>query len=116
MGGRGASATEWPDHHRHNANSLPGVDSEDISLVGSETPKPGHRHAVDAAAVSGTCSGRINSPRASKASNPFDIDIVSSCKDFRTPGRELGMEYETLYHVPKEVQRSENKTRPGRGI
>ncbi|KIL54299.1 hypothetical protein M378DRAFT_174321 [Amanita muscaria Koide BX008] len=64
--------------------------------------------ALDAAAVSGTCSGRINSPRASKAS---DNGIGSSCKDFRTAGRELGMEYETLYHVPmfKEAKIRRNR-------
>lgn len=40
--------------------------------------------------------------RAYKAPNPFHIGVVGNCKDFWTAGRELGVEYETLYDVPVE--------------
>ncbi|KAM6493157.1 hypothetical protein JOM56_011291, partial [Amanita muscaria] len=117
MGGRGASLSNQLGHrhHRHSANSLPGVDSEDSSLVGSDTPNPDHRHAGPCA---GCGSGFLMNllgldrftkgkavdglARASKASNPFDIGIATNCKDFWTAGRELGVEYEALYDVPIE--------------
>ena len=40
--------------------------------------------------------------RAAKAPNPFDLGIMGNCKDFWTKGKELGVEYETLYDVPAE--------------
>lgn len=40
--------------------------------------------------------------RSTTAPNPFDLGCVGNCKDFWTRGKELGVEYETLYDVPKE--------------
>ena len=40
--------------------------------------------------------------RAGKATNPFDMGILSNCKDFWTSGKELGVEYDRLYSVPQE--------------
>jgi len=122
MGGRGGASLSGQMGHRHQHRSgdsvLPGVDTEDTALVGSETSSATgavHRH-------SGVCAGCGSSflmnllgfdrftkgkavdglTRASKASNPFDVGIVGNCKDFWTAGRELGVEYEKLYDVPLE--------------
>ncbi|CAA7262320.1 unnamed protein product [Cyclocybe aegerita] len=122
MGGRGGASLSGQMGHRHQHRSdsvLPGVDTEDTALVGSDTGAPAagvvHRH-------SGVCAGCGTSflmnllgfdrftkgkavdglARASKASNPFDLGIVGNCKDFWTAGRELGVEYEKLYDVPLE--------------
>lgn len=53
--------------------------------------------------------------RASKASNPFDMGIVSNCKDFWTVGREIGVEYERLYEVPIEGFREAKRRREEEG-
>lgn len=53
--------------------------------------------------------------RASKASNPFDMGVVSNCKDFWTVGRELGVEYERLYEVPVEGFREAKRRREEEG-
>jgi palmitoyltransferase len=52
--------------------------------------------------------------RSGKASNPFDLGIVGNCKDFWTKGRELGVEYETLYDVPLEGFREAKQRRSER--
>ena len=40
--------------------------------------------------------------RSRRAHNPFDLGCIGNCKDFWTRGRELGVEYERVYDVPKE--------------
>ena len=40
--------------------------------------------------------------RSRKAHNPFDLGCIGNCKDFWTRGRELGVEYERVYDVPRE--------------
>lgn len=40
--------------------------------------------------------------RSTKAHNPFDLGIFGNCKDFWSRGKELGVEYERVYDVPKE--------------
>ncbi|KAF8900467.1 hypothetical protein CPB84DRAFT_1778998 [Gymnopilus junonius] len=123
MGGRGGASLSGQMGHRHqhrHDSVLPGVDTEDTSLVGAGDTSSSntgvvHRH-------SGLCAGcgsgflmnllgfdRFTKgkavdglARAGKASNPFDLGIVGNCKDFWTAGRELGVEYEKLYDVPLE--------------
>ncbi|KAF9529899.1 DHHC palmitoyltransferase-domain-containing protein [Crepidotus variabilis] len=123
MGGRGGASLTGQMGHRHGRaggdNSLPGVDTEETNLVGADGNAASsgavHRH-------SGLCAGcgsgflmnllgfdRFTKgkavdglTRAGKASNPFDLGIVGNCKDFWSAGRELGVEYETLYDVPLE--------------
>ena len=127
MGGRGVSLGNHMGHrhrHAHHGSSLPGVDTEDASLVGSDVGAPAHRH-------SGSCAGcgsgflmnllgfdRFTKgkavdglARASRASNPFDLGIVGNCKDFWSAGKELGVEYEKLYDVPIEGFRDAKKKR-----
>lgn len=130
MGGRGGASLSGQMGHRHQrADSvLPGVDTEDAALVSepgaASTTGVVHRH-------SGVCAGcgtgflmnllgfdRFTKgkavdglTRASKASNPFDMGIVGNCRDFWTKGRELGVEYETLYDVPIEGFRESKRRR-----
>jgi hypothetical protein len=40
--------------------------------------------------------------RSIHAPNPFDLGCIGNCKDFWTTGKELGVEYERLYDIPKE--------------
>jgi len=40
--------------------------------------------------------------RSRKANNPFDFGFIGNCKDFWTRGKELGVEYERVYDVPRE--------------
>ncbi|KAF9784581.1 hypothetical protein BJ322DRAFT_1006914, partial [Thelephora terrestris] len=40
--------------------------------------------------------------RSTRAHNPFDLGFFGNCKDFWTTGKELGVEYERVYDVPKE--------------
>jgi hypothetical protein len=49
--------------------------------------------------------------RSTKAANPFDLGIRRNCVDFWTVGRELGVEYETLYNVPPEGFRAARERR-----
>jgi hypothetical protein len=40
--------------------------------------------------------------RSRNAHNPFHLGFFGNCKDFWTRGRELGVEYERVYEVPRE--------------
>lgn len=120
MGGRGgASMNGQMGHrhqHRHSGSTVPGVDTEDTALVGSDGASgPTHRHTGMCAGCGGgflmnllgfdrfTRGKAVDGlARAGKASNPFDLGVVGNCKDFWTAGRELGVEYEKLYDVPLE--------------
>lgn len=124
MGGRsGASLAGQMGHkhisqHRHQSD----FQTEDSTLVGSDASSvaPSHRHQHRSPLSLLCCCG---SPflmnllgldrftkgkavdglaRANKASNPFDLGLISNCKDFWTAGKELGVEYESLYDVPIE--------------
>lgn len=44
--------------------------------------------------------------KASQAGNPFDLGLRVNCGDFWTRGKELGVNYETLYDVPVQGFRS----------
>lgn len=132
MGGRGVSLGNHTGHrhrHAHHASPLPGVDTEDASLVGNDAGAPAHHHHHHH--HSGPCAGcgsgflmnllgfdRFTKgkavdglARASRASNPFDLGIVGNCKDFWSAGKELGVEYEKLYDVPIEGFREAKKRR-----
>ena len=128
MGGRGVSLGNQMGHrhrHAHHGSTLPGVDTEDASLVGTEAgASAAHRHS---GACAGCSSGFLMNllgfdrftkgkavdglTRASKAGNPFDLGMVSNCKDFWSAGKELGVEYEKLYDVPVEGFREAKKKR-----
>ncbi|KAF8637149.1 hypothetical protein AX17_003053 [Amanita inopinata Kibby_2008] len=130
MGGRGGASLSGQmghrHHHRHphSGSTLPGVDTEDAALNGSDTNSVVHRHS---GACAGCGSGFLMNllgfdrftkgkavdglARAGKASNPFDLGIVGNCKDFWTAGRELGVEYEKLYDVPLEGFREVKRRR-----
>jgi len=40
--------------------------------------------------------------KAAQAPNPFNLGWVANCEDFWTTGRELGVDYRTLYDIPEE--------------
>lgn len=123
MGGRGGAsyAGQMGHRHRHGAGStIAGLDTEDTALVGdaassgSSSHHAHHKHAACAGCGSSFLMNLLGFDRftkgkavdglarAGKASNPFDLGILGNCKDFWTKGRELGVEYETLYDVPLE--------------
>ncbi len=130
MGGRGGASLSGQMGHRHqhhNSAVLPGVDTEDTSLVTEAGAAAGgavHRHSgVCAGCGSGFLMNLLGFDRftkgkavdglarAGKASNPFDQGIVANCRDFWTAGRELGVEYEKLYDVPVEGFREAKRRR-----
>ncbi|PPR00301.1 hypothetical protein CVT24_004591 [Panaeolus cyanescens] len=123
MGGRGGASLSGQMGHRHTQRHdsvLPGVDTEDTALVGGDAASGSssghvHRHSgICAGCGSGFLMNLLGFDRftkgravdgltrAGKASNPFDMGMVSNCRDFWTKGRELGVEYEKLYDVPME--------------
>ncbi|TFK18935.1 zf-DHHC-domain-containing protein [Coprinopsis marcescibilis] len=112
MGGRGGASLTGQMGHRQNrftANQLPGVDSEDASLAGGEVSGGAHSHRRGGFLMNLLGFDRFTKgkavdglTRASKASNPFDLGVVSNCKDFWSNGKELGVEYDKLYDVPLE--------------
>lgn len=134
MGGRGGASVAGQMGHRHHRGLadagllLPGVDTEETTLVESDSVSgaSGHHHRH-----SGICAGcgsgflmnllgfdRFTKgkaadglARAGKASNPFDLGIVGNCKDFWTAGKELGVEYDKLYDVPFEGFKEAKKKR-----
>ncbi|KAH7107873.1 ankyrin [Auriculariales sp. MPI-PUGE-AT-0066] len=40
--------------------------------------------------------------RAGRAANPFNVGLIGNCRDFWSAGRELGVDYTTLYAIPPE--------------
>lgn len=139
MGGRGGASLSSQMGHRHQhrqaSSVVPGVDTEDTALVGSDSASTGSAHQ-HSGACAGCGSGFLMNllgfdrftrgkavdglARAGKASNPFDLGIVRNCKDFWTAGRELGVEYEKLYDVPiegfSEAKRRREQDEEGEGI
>ncbi|KAF9449686.1 zf-DHHC-domain-containing protein [Macrolepiota fuliginosa MF-IS2] len=125
MGGRGGAsyAGQMGHRHRHSSSSggtIAGLDTEDTALVGDAASGSSghHTHHHQHASCAGCGSSFLMNllgfdrftkgkavdglARAGKASNPFDLGCLGNCKDFWTKGRELGVEYETLYDVPLE--------------
>ncbi|KAF8588056.1 zf-DHHC-domain-containing protein [Ramaria rubella] len=100
LGGRGGSSLGTQQGHSHQHTH------DDGSVV-----EHTHKH-------SGGCMGFIMNilgldrftkgkateglARSGTAANPFDLGLIGNCKDFWTTGKELGVEYETLYDVPME--------------
>jgi palmitoyltransferase len=132
MGGRGGATLSGQMGHRHRGSAdagslLPGVDTEETTLVGSDAASGNstlHRHSgVCAGCGSGFLMNLLGFDRftkgkaadglarAGKASNPFDLGIVGNCKDFWTAGKELGVEYDKLYDVPYEGFREAKRRR-----
>jgi len=124
LGGRGGASLSGQMGHRHHRNSadggslLAGVDTEETTLVGSDSGSGAPVHHRHSGVCAGCGSGFLMNllgfdrftkgkaadglARAGKASNPFDLGIVGNCKDFWTAGKELGVEYDKLYDVPFE--------------
>ena len=112
LGGRGGSSLGAQQGHSHHH-----VHDEDDAMAGAGAGEHAHAHA-HAHKHTGGCWGFIMNilgldrftkgkateglARAGSASNPFDLGLVTNCKDFWTTGKELGVEYDTLYDVPLE--------------
>lgn len=132
MGGRGGASLSGQmghrHHHRGSVLGVPGLDTEDTALAGSDMSSASsgavHRHSgMCAGCGSGFLMNLLGFDRftkgkavdglamAGKASNPFDLGVVGNCKDFWTAGRELGVEYEKLYDVPLEGFREAKRRR-----
>jgi hypothetical protein len=134
MGGRGGASLAGQMGHRHTSHRadsssvLPGIDTEDTALVSDAGTAAAsgtvHRHSgVCAGCGSGFLMNLLGFDRftkgkavdgltrAGRASNPFDQGVVANCKDFWTAGRELGVEYATLYEVPIEGFREAKRRR-----
>jgi hypothetical protein len=133
MGGRGGAslAGQMGHRHRHGGSPIAGLDTEDTALVGDASSASGaHHHVHQHKSCAGCGSGFLMNllgfdrftkgkavdglARSGKASNPFDLGIAGNCKDFWTKGRELGVEYETLYDVPLEGFREAKRRRSER--
>ncbi|KAF8512793.1 hypothetical protein JB92DRAFT_2926359 [Gautieria morchelliformis] len=110
LGGRGGTSLSSQQGHAHQHTHHQHTLDDDVSAssVGGEHT---HKHA-------GGCTGFIMNilgldrftkgkateglARSSSATNPFDLGCMENCMDFWTTGKELGVEYETLYDVPLE--------------
>ncbi|EKM76159.1 hypothetical protein AGABI1DRAFT_108919 [Agaricus bisporus var. burnettii JB137-S8] len=132
MGGRGGAsyAGQMGHRHRHGGSPIAGLDTEDTALVGDASSTSSghqtHQHRSCAGCGSGFLMNLLGFDRftkgkavdglarAGKASNPFDLGFFGNCKDFWTKGRELGVEYETLYDVPLEGFREAKRRRTER--
>ena len=126
MGGRvgaGLSTQMGARHQQQGGQTVPGVDSEDTSLVGGDggsvaSGPHAHRHSgrnfiLNLLGFDRFTKGKAvdGLAKASKANNPFDVGVVGNCRDFWTNGRELGVEYEKLYDVPLEGFKEAKKRR-----
>jgi hypothetical protein len=126
MGGRGGSlATQLSHRHTHALQA----DADD-TLSGEATPTSGHAHAhgrhphqhgsgcstgflMHLLGFDRFTSGKAANglARAGHAANPFNVGVVSNCRDFWTRGRELGVEYDRLYEIPAEGLREAKRRR-----
>lgn len=126
MGGRGGSSLAMQQGHQHSS-AQDGVSQEE------DDPNPtsghhghghgagGHKHGAGGSFgfllnvlgfdrfTRGKAADGL--ARAGKAANPFDIGFVSNCTDFWTKGREIGVQYESLYDVPPEGFRAAKRRR-----
>lgn len=111
MGGRGSTSLGSQMGHRHQHQQF--GDSEGSGETSGHDHSHPHKHKLGGCGTGFLMQltgldvftkGRAADglARAGKATNPFDVGIVSNCKDFWTSGRELGVEYERLYNVPAE--------------
>lgn len=129
MGGRAGASLSGQMGSRQGQQQLPGVDSEETSLVGGDGSSvssggggahAGHNHAsgflMNLLGFDRFTKGKAvdGLARAGKASNPFDAGVVGNCRDFWTNGKELGVEYEKLYDVPLEGFKEAKRRRVGR--
>jgi hypothetical protein len=126
MGGRGGSlATQLSHRHTHALQA----DADD-TLSGEARPTSGHAHAhgrhphqhgsgcstgflMHLLGFDRFTSGKAANglARAGHAANPFNVGVVSNCRDFWTRGRELGVEYDRLYEIPAEGLREAKRRR-----
>lgn len=128
MGGKGSSMAMQQGHWSQQAT----VGFEDDTGSGNPAPAggnahTGHRHGAHGHAhgrkqkhshgISG-CFGFIlrllgldrftkgkaadGLLKSSGAKNPFDLGLIGNCVDFWTKGREVGVQYESVYTVPQE--------------
>lgn len=132
MGGRGGASLTGQMGHRHRGSVdagslLPGVDTEETTLVGSDTGSGASVHHRHSGVCAGCGSGFLMNllgfdrftkgkaadglARAGKATNPFDLGVVGNCRDFWNAGKELGVEYDKLYNVPLEGFREAKRRR-----
>ncbi|KAH8092203.1 palmitoyltransferase AKR1 [Cristinia sonorae] len=116
MGGRGGASMAGQMGHSHRHGATAGGDENQSEPGTPHGHSHGHRHGGGVCAGCGSgflmnllgfdrfTKGKAADglARAAKAPNPFDLGVVGNCKDFWTSGRELGVEYETLYDVPLE--------------
>ncbi|KAG8908849.1 palmitoyltransferase akr1 [Tulasnella sp. 403] len=110
MGGKGGSSLATQQGHQH----VQGAGDEDGHNHGH------HQHARKTGGFLLTVLGFDRFTRgkaadglakAANAPNPFDLGWIGNCKDFWTKGKELGVEYETLYDVPYEGFREAKRRR-----
>ncbi|KAG8931360.1 palmitoyltransferase akr1 [Tulasnella sp. 417] len=111
MGGRGGSSMVGQQGHQH----LSGDAGDEISSA--------HHHAHGPKRATGFLLSVLGFDRFTKgkaadglkkaahAPNPFDLGWIGNCKDFWTNGKELGVEYQTLYDVPPEGFREAKRRR-----
>lgn len=117
MGGRAGAglSTQMGARQTRQEQVVPGVDSEDTTLVGGDGSSvasgahAGHSHSgrnfiLNLLGFDRFTKGKAvdGLAKASRANNPFDVGVVGNCRDFWTNGKELGVEYEKLYDVPLE--------------
>jgi len=110
MGGKGGTSLATQQGHQHMAGA-----------GGDEDQSGGHNHGHKRAGglllsvlgfdrfTRGKAADGL--ARAAKAPNPFDLGWIGNCKDFWTKGKELGVDYETLYDVPMEGFREAKRRR-----
>ncbi|KAG8912287.1 palmitoyltransferase akr1 [Tulasnella sp. 408] len=111
MGGRGGSSMAGQQGHQHLSNDA----GDEISSA--------HHHAHGHKKATGFLLSVLGFDRFTKgkaadglkkaahAPNPFDLGWIGNCKDFWTKGKELGVEYESLYDVPPEGFREAKRRR-----
>lgn len=129
MGGRAGSSMAMQQGHQHQP-AQDGVSPEE------DDPNPGgahahlHRHGAGGHRHNHKAGGGLGFmlnvlgldrftrgkaanglARSGTATNPFDAGLISNCSDFWTKGKEIGVQYETLYDVPPEGFRSAKRRR-----
>ncbi|KAG9005189.1 palmitoyltransferase akr1 [Tulasnella sp. 427] len=111
MGGKGGSSMAGQQGHQHLSNDA----GDEISAA--------HHHAHGHKKATGFLLSVLGFDRFTKgkaadglkkaahAPNPFDLGWIGNCKDFWSKGKELGVEYESLYDVPPEGFREAKRRR-----
>jgi hypothetical protein len=120
MGGRGESMAMQQGHQHASAGGVSG-DEDDPSggtqashghALAGHRHRHGHSHGVKGffgfllrllgldRFTRGNAARAL--ARANRSSNPFDMGVITNCGDFWTKGKEVGVQYESLYEVPPE--------------